>query len=99
MAAEDRTVREDLAGLAAVPTLGGDPDAAAAAAAYARHGELKVRILLLSRENTNVRSLSLSLNQKRKTLALCQAALANLRQAIDDEPIAGMTTGPRARPR
>lgn len=99
MAREDRKVHENLAGLAALQKLRGDHDVATAVSAFARFSDLKVRILALSRENTNVRSLSMSLNQKRKMLALCQAALANLRQAIQDEPIAGLTTGRPAKPR
>lgn len=91
MAREVRAVRADLAGLRALPKVGGDPDVAVAEAAFARYGDLRLRILALSRENTNVRSLSISLNEKRKALALCQAALANLRQAIQEEPGAGMT--------
>ena len=91
MAREDRQVHADLASLRALPKLGGGPDVATAAAAYARFSELKLQILALSRENTNVRSLSLSLNERRRTLALCQAALANLQDAIRHEPVAGLT--------
>ena len=91
MAREDRQVHADLASLRALPKLGGDPDVATAEAAFARFSDLKLRILALSRENTNVRSLSLSLNERRRTLALCQAALANLQDAIRHEPVAGLT--------
>ncbi len=51
-----------------------------------------------SRENTNVRSLALSLNQK-KAMILSQDALNALRQAILEEPIAGVTYGRPPSPR
>ena len=53
--------------------------------------EIKAQIIKLSRENTNVRSLAISLNQKRKVMLMCQDALAALEQAIQQEPIAGVT--------
>jgi hypothetical protein len=87
MANEDRNVRSDLAGLAAL--LGpADPVLAAATAEYTRFTELKTTILELSRQNTNVKSLIISLNQKRKAVQLCEDALAALEQAIQDEPLA-----------
>jgi hypothetical protein len=89
--------RKDLDGLAT--GVKGDADLAAARAAFDRFGELKRQILALSRENTNVRSLALSLNQKRKAMIECLAALGALRQAILDEPIAGVTYGRPAHPR
>jgi hypothetical protein len=99
MAKEEAKVAQALDGLARLPKLKGDADLAAAAASYGRFKELKVRILALSRENTNVRSLALSLNQKRKALAVCTDALEALRQAILEEPIAGITYGRPAHPR
>jgi hypothetical protein len=96
---EDAQVREDLAGLAALPQLNGNTDLATAAASYARFGELRTQILALSRENTNVRSLAISLNQKRKVTQLCQDALGSLQMAILEEPIPGVMYGPPARPR
>jgi hypothetical protein len=87
MANEDRKVRSDLLGLAAL--LGpGNPEFEAATADYARFTELKTRIIDFSRQNTNVRSLIISLNQKRKAVQLCQDALAVLEQTIQDEPLA-----------
>jgi hypothetical protein len=99
MAKEDQDVRKNLEALAAVPNLTGNPDLKAAASEYARFTEFKTQILKLSRENTNVRSLAISLNQKRKMMLICQDALALLEQAIQEEPIAGMTHGPPAKPR
>lgn len=94
MAQEEGQVRKDLAGLGALPTLGGDADLATAAASFARYAELKTRILALSRENTNVHSLAMSLGQKRKALVLCLDALDALKRAIFDEPV-GQPTSPR----
>jgi hypothetical protein len=99
MAKEAMQAREDLDGLAALPSLKGDVDLAAAASSLVRYGEIKQRILALSRENTNVRSLALSLNQKRKAMILCQDTLDALRQAILDERIAGVSYGRPAHPR
>ena len=91
MAKEDQTVRQDLAGLAAIPSLGGNPDLTAATERYARFTELKTQILRLSRENTNVRSLTISLSEKRKIMMECQDALAALEQAIQSEPLEGLS--------
>ena len=99
MTRESAGVRNALDGLAALPGLNGDKDLATAGSAFARHGELKAKILALSRENTNVRSLALSLNQKRKAMTISLDALNTLRQAILDEPIAGVTYGRPAHPR
>ena len=57
------------------------------------------RILALSLENTNVRSLALSLNQKRKAMILCLDALNALKEAVLEEPIAGVTYGRPPNPR
>jgi hypothetical protein len=99
MTREWTKVREDLDGLAALPGLKGDADLATAASTFARYGELKAQILALSRENTNVRSLALSLNQKRKAMTVSLDALNALRQAILDEPIAGVDYGRPPHPR
>ena len=99
MAKEDERVKKDLDGLAALPQLGGSVDIATAAAQYARFSELRVQIVALSRENTNVHSLAISLGAKRKVMFACQDALGALRQAILEEPIAGVTYGLPARPR
>jgi hypothetical protein len=99
MAKDDEQVRKDLAGLAALPDLGGVSDRASAAASYDRFSTIKAQILALSRENTNVRSLAISLNQKRKVMLLCQETLNALQLAILEEPIAGVMYGPPARPR
>ena len=86
MANEDREVRSDLKGLAAL--LGSQsPELGAAMSEYAQFTELKTQILELSRQNTNVRSLLISLNQKRKAVRICQDALTVLEQAIRDEPL------------
>jgi hypothetical protein len=99
MTKEEKQVREDLDGLAAILGPEADPDVRVAAERFARYIELKARILVLSRENTNVRSLALSLNQKRKAMILCLDALDTLKQAVLDEPVAGVTYGRPARPR
>lgn len=99
MAEEVRRVRKSLDGLAGLPSLKRDADLAAAASAFVRYGDLKTRILALSRENTNVRSIALSLNQKRKAMIVSLDALNALRQAILDEPIAGVNYGRPAHPR
>ena len=83
MAKEDRQIRQSLAEVA-------DPTATAS---YEKFSELRAQIIKLSRENTNVRSLTLSLTQKRNVTAECQAALAALQQAIQNEPVAGATLG------
>jgi len=99
MTREEARVRQALAGLGTVPGLARSADLAAAGASLVRFDEVKARILALSRENTNVRSLALSLNEKRKALQVCLDALGALRQAILDEPIAGVTYGRPMRPR
>jgi len=99
MAKEETQIREDLDGLAALTKLAKDADLATAAADFGRYTQIKARILPLSRENTNVRSLALSLNQKRKAMIVCQDTLGTLKQAILDEPIAGVTYGRPAKPR
>jgi hypothetical protein len=85
MAQEDRRVHESLDELAAMEKLTADPSLAIARSSYARFSDTKSQIVKLSRENTNVRSLSISLNQKRKVMLLCLDALANLRNAIEQE--------------
>jgi len=99
MTRDEATARKDLEGLAALPRLAGDAGLAKAASSFARYGELKARILALSRENTNVRSLALSLNQKRRAMILCLDALGALKQAVLEEPIAGVTQGRPPSPR
>ena len=91
MAKEDRDVRKNLDDLAAMPNLAGNPDLKAAVSDYARFADLKAQIVKLSRENTNVRSLAISLGQKRKAMLVCLDALAALKNAIDQEPVAGGT--------
>ena len=99
MAKEAEQVKKDLDGLAALLALGGSADIATAAAKYARFSEIRAQILTLSRQNTNVRSLAISLGTKRKVMFVCLDALGALRQAILEEPIAGVTYGRPARPR
>ncbi len=99
MAKEDQAVRKDLKGLAQLPSLSGNTDLSTAAACYARFTELKMQILKLSRENTNVRSLTISLSQKRKVMLVCQDALAALKQAIQEEPIVGLSSRTPVSPR
>jgi hypothetical protein len=96
---EDEEVRKDLDGLLALPELGDSAEVQTASSSWARFREIKAHILALSRENTNVRSLMISLNRKRKVMFACQEALVALRQAIDDEPVAGVTYGRPAKPR
>jgi hypothetical protein len=93
MSREEAEVRRDLDALAGPSRLAGDPDLAAAAASFGRYAELEARILALSRENTNVQSLALSLNEKRRQLVVCLAALSALKDAILEEPIAGVSYG------
>jgi hypothetical protein len=93
MREEEKQVRADFDGFARSPTLRGDADLATASSSYARYDALKARILALSRENTNVRSLALSMGQERKAMLLCLEPLDALKQAILDEPIAGVTYG------
>jgi hypothetical protein len=99
MATEDTQVRRSLNGLAALRTLQQDTDLKIATARYEEFSNLRTQILALSRENSNVRSLSISLNQKRKAMLVSQAALSALQQAIEAEPIAGITYGAPVRPR
>jgi hypothetical protein len=81
--------------LAVITNLAGNPDLKLAASSYARFSETKAQILKLSRENTNVRSLTISLNQKRKVMFLCLDALADLRNAIEQEEIRPAPASPR----
>ena len=99
MTNEGQAVHQNLVDLSALPTLSGNPDLAAATVSFARFAELKKQILKLSRENTTVRSLTISLNQKRKVMLVCQDALAALEQAIQEEPIAGLSNRTPIRPR
>jgi hypothetical protein len=99
MAKEDQAVRQNLEGLAALPSLSGNPDLTTATVRYARFTEFKTQILKLSRENTNIRSLTISLSQKRKVMLVCQDALAALEQAIQEEPIAGLSNRTPVSPR
>jgi chemoreceptor-like protein with four helix bundle sensory module len=93
MREEEKHVDEHLGELAGAPALRGDHDLATAKASFARYVELKQQILALSRENTNVRSLSLSMGEERKAMLLCLGPLDALKQAILDEPIAGVSYG------
>jgi len=99
MGKDETQVRSDLDNLGASPKLKGDADLSAAVSDFARYEELKARILALSRQNTNVRSLALSLNQKRKGMIVCLDALGALKEAILEEPIAGVTYGKPPKPR
>jgi hypothetical protein len=99
MVKEETEVSKDLDGLAVLAKLQGDADLATAASRFVRYRALKGRIVALSRENTNVRSLALSLNQKRKAMILCLDALNALKQAVLEEPIAGVTYGRPPKPR
>jgi len=99
MAKEDQAVRQNLERLAALPRLGGNPDLSTAKVRYTRFTELRTQILKLSRENTNVRSLTISLSEKRKIMTVCLDALAALEQAIEEEPIAGLSNHAPASPR
>lgn len=99
MAKDDQVIRQDLEGLAALSSLAGNSDLEVATVRYARFTELKKQILKLSRENTNVRSLTISLSEKRKIMMVCQDALAGLEQAIQEEPIVGLSNRTLAYPR
>ena len=99
MANEDQQVHKDLDGLALLPKLHGNPDIKTAIAYYAKFSEIRGRILVLSRQNTNVRSLAISLGEKRKVLLLCQDVLSALQQAIQDEPIPGISYESAPNPR
>ena len=94
MAKEEAEIRNDLDGLAtSLAKRTGSDDAETAKAQFARYETFKAKILSLSRENTNVRSLELSLNQKRNAMALCLETLGTLKEAILEEPIAGVPQG------
>ena len=99
MAKEDQAVRQNLAALAALPSLRTNSDLPTATAGYTRFSELKAQIVKLSRENTNVRSLTISLNQKRQVMLVCQDALANLERAIQEEPVEGLSIRAPVSPR
>ena len=99
MVKEDARIRKDLDGLAALPRLSRSADLGTAVTRYARFGEIKAQILALSRENTNIQSLAISLGRKRQVMFACQDSLSALRQAILEEPIAGVTYGLPAKPR
>ena len=96
---EDREVRKNLDGLAAVRDLGHDRDVQTAMADYARFSEVRARILALSRENTNVRSIAMSLDPKRKVILACLDCLSDLQRAIQDEPGAAANRGSMSNPR
>jgi hypothetical protein len=95
MAQEDRRVHESLDELASMAKLTDDPSLTIATSSYARFSDTKTQILKLSRENTNVRSLIISLNQKRKIMFVCLDALANLRNAIEQEETRRDPVSPR----
>lgn len=99
MAKDENLARRDLDGLEKVPGLKGNADLERARSAFTRYAGIKTQIVSLSRENTNVRSLALSLNQKRNAMALCMEVLAALKDAILEEPIAGVTYGRLPKPR
>jgi hypothetical protein len=99
MAKEDAEVQQDLEGLAALLKSYGSSDLEIASSRYTQFREIKAQIIQLSRENTDVRSLAVSLNQKRKVMLMCQDILAALEQAIQREPVAGVTHGTPVRPR
>jgi hypothetical protein len=90
MAGQLQQARRALDGLAAQA---GAAEVAPAAGAFARYLELEQQVLALSRQNTNVRSLALSLGRKRAAQAACQDGLAELLQAILEEPIPGVSYG------
>lgn len=99
MAKEEEEARKDLDELLARPELRANAELQTATSSWARFGALKVQILALSRENTNVRSITMSLDRKRKVMLACQEDLAALRQAVDEEPIRGVTYGGSVKPR
>jgi Four helix bundle sensory module for signal transduction len=99
MAREEVDVRKDLDDLVALEQPEASADLTTAASSFAHYVEIKAQILKLSRANTNVRSLALSLKEKRKAMSVCLDALASLKQAIVEEPIAGVTYGRPAKPR
>jgi hypothetical protein len=95
MAQEDAAIRKDLEGLATLLKTDGSSNLEIASSRYDQFREIRTRIIGLSRENTNVRSLALALSQKRKVMLTCQDALAALKQAIEQEPIAKAPVSPR----
>jgi succinate dehydrogenase flavin-adding protein (antitoxin of CptAB toxin-antitoxin module) len=99
MGVEDEKLKKDLVDLGKFSKRGDDSDAATSWSCYLRFAEIRAKIVALSRENTNVKALAISLNQKQKALLVCRASLAALRQAIDDEPVPGLTHEPVAKPR
>jgi hypothetical protein len=99
MAEEERAVRANLDALAALPSVGGNPDLAKATSQWTRFLELKSQILALSRENTNVVSLDMSLHRKRTVLLVSQDALTALQRAIEEEHVSGARAGRWALPR
>lgn len=99
MRGEEDEVHKDLDALRALRELDANADLQTAAAAWQRFREIKAQVIALSRENTNVRSLTMSLDRKRSAMLAAQQVLASLRQAIDDERIAGVDYGRPARPR
>jgi hypothetical protein len=99
MAKEDLEIRKDLESLASLLKPGGNPDLETAVSRYAKFSGIKAQIITLSRANTNVRSLALSLNQKRKVMLICQDTLAALEQAVEQEPIPGVTDQTPVHPR
>jgi hypothetical protein len=99
MAKEEMQVRKDLDELAALEGPQASADRTLATTRFDHYLAIKAEILKLSRANTNVRSLALSLNQKRKAMSVCLEALSALKEAIEEEPIAGVTYGRPARPR
>lgn len=99
MSKEDERVLSALSGLKETPGLIDEADLAKARSSYGRFGEIRHKILALSRENTNVRSLEISLNEKRKITLLCEDTLKALKDAIEEEPVRGVTYGRPERPR
>jgi hypothetical protein len=99
MAREDLQIRTALESLTALLKSSGSTDIETAAACYAKFTDIRAQIIKLSRENTNVRSLMISLNEQRKVMLICQDGLAALEQAIQEEPIAGVTFGRPVHPR
>jgi len=99
MAKDDQKIRRGLADLNTLLKPTESPDLKTAVSAYDRLSQIRAQILKLSRENTNVHSLAISLDQKRKAMLACQAALAALEQAIQEEPIEGMNCRTPTNPR
>jgi hypothetical protein len=99
MARDDTEVHKDLDGLATLLKSASTADLETAMSRYAQYSDMRTQILKLSRENTNVLSLTLSLGRKRNVASVCQESLAALEQAIQQEPIAGVTYGTPVHPR